>query len=100
MVCYAVPATAAVLSIIFRRKINLHTKYAQWFTLLFSGGSVFGIVDHLWNGELFLVSENRIKDALLGVVITVGIILAWKGIIFLVKRTPELNSYLPTAELK
>jgi hypothetical protein len=78
-----------------KKTINLF-----WLMLMFYGGALFGVIDHLWNGELFLVSENWIKDALLGVVITVGIILVWKGIIFLVKRTPELNSYLPTAELK
>ena len=96
--CYLGPTTAAIVTTFMwksKKTINLF-----WLMLMFYGGALFGVIDHLWNGELFLVSENWIKDALLGVVITAGIILAWKGIIFLVKRTPELNSYLPTAELK
>jgi len=96
--CYFGPTTAAIVTTFMwksKKTINLF-----WLMLMFYGGALFGVIDHLWNGELFLVSENWIKDALLGVVITVGIILAWKGIIFLVKRTPELNRYLPTAELK
>jgi hypothetical protein len=67
---------------------------------MFYGGSLFGVIDHLWNGELFLVYENWVKDLSLGVVITVGIIMAWKGILTLAKRTPSLNMYLKAAELK
>jgi len=81
MVCYAVPATAAVLSVIYRKKHNLHTKYAQWFTLLFSGGSIFGIVDHLWNGELFLIGNNIASDLLLGLTITATLLASWALIV-------------------
>jgi len=66
--------------------------------LMFYGGTLFGVIDHLWNGELFLVSENWIKDLSLGVVITAGIILAWAGILALAKKSPSLNAYLVTAE--
>jgi hypothetical protein len=38
--------------------------------LMFYGASIFGVIDHLWNGELFLISPNLTKDILLGVVIT------------------------------
>jgi hypothetical protein len=69
-----------------------------WLALMFYGGALFGIVDHLWNGELFLVSENWAKDVILGIIITVGIIGAWAGILALVKRNPSLNTYLGTAE--
>ena len=96
--CYLGPTTAAVVTTFMwksKKRVNLF-----WLMLMFYGGALFGVIDHLWNGELFLISENWVKDVLLGVVITVGIILAWKGIIFLVKRTPELNNYLPTPELK
>jgi len=77
VVCYAVPTTVAVLSILFRRRYNLHTKYAQWFTLLFSGGAVFGVVDHLWNGELFLIGGNIVSDLLLGFTITATLFVVW-----------------------
>jgi len=77
MTCYAVPTTVALLSIVFRRKFNLHTKYAQWFTMLFSGGSVFGIIDHLWNGELLLIGPNLAGDLLLGLAITGTLLTVW-----------------------
>jgi hypothetical protein len=65
---------------------------------MFYGGALFGIIDHLWNGELFLVSENWAKDVMLGIVITVGTILAWAGILALAKRNSSLNIYLRNAE--
>jgi hypothetical protein len=69
-----------------------------WLALMFYGGSLFGVIDHLWNGELFLISENWAKDVMLGVVITAGTILAWAGILALAKRTPSLKTYLNTVE--
>jgi hypothetical protein len=77
MVCYAVPTAVAVLSILFRRKLNLNAKYAEWFTLLFSGGAIFGVVDHLWNGELFLIGKNIGSDILLGFTITATLFAVW-----------------------
>jgi hypothetical protein len=47
---------------------------------MFLGGALFGIIDHLWNGELFLISKNWIMDLSLGFVITSGIMGSW-GII-------------------
>lgn len=44
---------------------------------MFYGGAIFGVIDHLWNGELFLVSENWVKDLLLGVVIAAAILAGW-----------------------
>jgi hypothetical protein len=65
-----------------------------WLMLMFYGGSLFGVIDHLWNGELFLVSENWVKDAILGVVITIVIVLTWGIVLFLAKRNLSLNAYL------
>lgn len=96
--CYLGPVTAAIITTFIwksKKAIKLF-----WLMLMFYGGALFGVIDHLWNKELFLVSENWVKDAMLGVVITAGIILTWKVVIFLVKRTPELNSYFPTTNLK
>ena len=62
--------------------------------LMFYGGSLFGIIDHLWNGELFLVSEEWVKDLVLGIVITAGTILAWAIVLTFAKRSPSLNMYL------
>lgn len=96
--CYLGPTTAAIVTTFMWK--SKKTLRLFWLMLLFYGGALFGIIDHLWNGELFLVSENWTKDVMLGVVITVCILLAWKGILFLAKRNPELNSYLLTADLK
>jgi len=44
------------------------------------GGALFGIVDHIWHGELFLISGSLAKDLALGGVITAAIFACW-GII-------------------
>jgi hypothetical protein len=94
--CYAVPTAAAIMTTFIWKK-NMSPKLVL-LMLMFYGGSLFGIIDHLWNGELFLVCANWIKDLALGVVITVGITLAWVAVLILAKRSPLLNTYLRTAE--
>jgi hypothetical protein len=69
-----------------------------WLMLMLYGGSLFGVIDHLWNGELFLVSEDWVKDLVLGIVITAGIIFTWAGILAFAKRNPSLNTYLRIAK--
>jgi hypothetical protein len=69
-----------------------------WLMLMLYGGSLFGVIDHLWNGELFLVSEDWVKDLVLGIVITAGTIFAWAGILAFAKRNPSLNTYLRIAK--
>jgi hypothetical protein len=96
--CYLGPTTAAIVTTFMWK--SKKTLRLFWLMLMFYGGSLFGVIDHLWNGELFLVSENWVKDLSLGVVITAVIIMAWKGILILAKRTPSLNMYLRGAELK
>ena len=96
--CYLGPTTAAILTtFIWKSKKTLRL---FWLMLMFYGGTLFGVIDHLWNGELFLISKEWMKDLSLGLVITAGIVLVWAVIIFLAKRTPLLNSYLTTAEIK
>ncbi|MBU0503038.1 MAG: hypothetical protein ABH882_05340 [Candidatus Omnitrophota bacterium] len=90
--CYAAPTTAAIITTFIwssRKTVELF-----WLMLLFYGGALFGIIDHLWNGELFLISENWVKDFSLGIIITVSIILVWKGLLLFAKKIPQLNSYL------
>ncbi len=94
--CYLGPTTAAIVTtFMWKTKKTLRL---FWLMLMFYGGALFGVIDHLWNGELFLVSKEWVKDLSLGVVITVGIILAWAGILALAKRNPSLNTYLRTVE--
>lgn len=93
--CYVIPATSAIItSFIWRRN---KTSQTWWLSLLFSGGAIFGVIDHLWNGQLFFISRNWAKDLLLGAVITVGIILTWIVIIAFAKRNPSLKTYLREA---
>jgi len=90
--CYTVPLAAAIAtSFIWKRKKMLKI---WWLSLMFYGGSLFGIIDHLWNRELFLISENWLKDLFLGVVITAVIILAWKVVLALAKKSPALVTHL------
>ena len=89
--CYAVPTAAAIFTTFIWKK-NRSLKF-WWLLLLFYGGSLFGVIDHLWNGELFLISENWVKDFALGVVITIGITLVWGIILLLAKKNPALFVY-------
>jgi len=87
--CYVVSiAAAAVTSLTYSRVKSIKI---WWLTLMFYGGAVFGIIDHLWNGELFLVSANTPKDLILGVVIVVTTILLWTMILLLSKSNPTLT---------
>ena len=73
--CYTVPLVAsAVSTYAWSRKRD--PKLWQ-LNLLFYGAAAFGVIDHLWNGELFLISDNVAKDLLLGVVITAAIFAGW-----------------------
>lgn len=80
--CYTIPLIAAAAHYGLRKKVQgwKESKHHLWLNLLLAGGAVFGVVDHLWNGELLLVSENLLWDLLLGVTITLTIFVVWFGI--------------------
>lgn len=79
MVCYTVPLIAALVHSGMRKKVTSSKNNAHhlWLSLLLAGGALFGIIDHLWNGELFLIGNNIVSDLLLGVTITVVIFASW-----------------------
>ena len=90
--CYAVPlATAVITSAVWSKTKSVKI---WWLTLMFYGGGLFGFIDHLWNRELFLVSENFIGDILLGATITVGTLFVWALIIVLTKVNPTLSKHI------
>lgn len=90
--CYVFPTVGAIVtSTIWNKTKSVKT---WWLSLLFWGGALFGVIDHLWNGELFLISKDWLKDISLGVVITVMIVLTWGIVLFLAKRNLSLNAYL------
>ena len=79
MVCYIIPTVAAILHYLGRKNVESwkNSVYHHWLTLLLAGGALFGIVDHLWNGELLLISGNPFMDILLGITITLVIVASW-----------------------
>ena len=79
MVCYIVPTTAAIVHFFARKKFPRlgNSRYHSWLSQLFLGGAVFGIVDHWWNRELFLIGKNILSDLALGVTITLVIVIVW-----------------------
>ena len=93
MVCYAIPTVAALIHYGMRTKISSWKKntYHLWLGLLLAGGALFGIVDHLWNGELFLIGKNLVSDLLLGTTITVVIFVAW-GVVVLLDKAKVKNT--------
>jgi len=89
--CFYVPTAGALITSVIWKK-NRSVK-VWWLNLLFWGGALFGVIDHWWNGELFLVSENLGSDLLLGVAITLTILVVWGIMLAASKRSPTLASY-------
>lgn len=75
MVCWAVPTLAALVLFIYRKTKNL--KSMKDLNILLFGATIFGVIDHIWNGEIFLISENLISDIMLGITITIGVFAMW-----------------------
>jgi hydrogenase/urease accessory protein HupE len=90
--CYTVPAAGAIVtSFIWGRNKNVKI---WWLNLMFWGGALFGLIDHIWNKELFLISENIANDLLLGVVITLATLLVWAVVILVSRFNPTLTNYV------
>jgi hypothetical protein len=81
MVCYIIPLAAGMIAAGRRRLLHKKDKEGFWLNLMFAGSSVFGIVDHLWNGELFLIGSNIISDLALGTAITAGVFVSWGALV-------------------
>ncbi len=90
--CYTVPlAGAVVTSVAWGKTKNVKV---WWLALMFYGGALFGVIDHLWNGELFLISKDIISDLLLGVTITAIILVFWGITVVCTKTNPTLANYV------
>ena len=90
--CYTVPlAGAVVTSVAWGKTKNVKV---WWLALMFYGGALFGVIDHLWNGELFLISENVISDLLLGVTIAAITLVSWGIAVICSKINPTLANYV------
>lgn len=91
MVCYVVPTIATIIGLIRQRKIKRKDTHNYWLNLMLLGGALFGVIDHWWNGELFLISENWIMDLALGFTITGGILGSWGIIVSIPKITDFMH---------
>jgi hypothetical protein len=78
MVCYMVPMLVAFAHQVTRKKVKRMNEdpHQSWLSLMLFGGASFGLIDHLWSGELLLIG-NLLNDLILGAVITMGIFCAW-----------------------
>ena len=92
--CYTVPIASAVVTTMVWRKTK--TPSLWWLNLMLYGGGIFGFVDHLWNGELFLISDKIGRDLMLGVVITATIFAGWIGLVILNRNKPALPQSQPS----
>jgi len=90
MVCYAIPLVGALLCHVWRTHGHEKQQKYFWLNLMLGGGAIFGVVDHLWNGELFLVGPNILSDLALGVAITATTIAAWALVVRL-SAVPEAS---------
>ena len=77
--CYVAPVIGAVITTAVWRKAK--SAKLWWLTLMFYGSALFGIIDHLWKGELFLISENITSDLLLGMTIVAITFTVWGAIV-------------------
>ncbi|MBR9693407.1 hypothetical protein GOV07_05815 [Candidatus Woesearchaeota archaeon] len=86
MGCYTVPTAAFIVHKVLQRKNkNLQNLHHNRLSLLLLGGTLFGVVDHAWNGELLFGKEGLVLDLLLGVTITVSIFIVW-GVMGVVEK--------------
>ena len=79
--CYTVPLITSFFTTYAWKKKR--TARLLWLNLLLYGASVFGVIDHLYNGELFLVSEYWVRDLFLGFLITLSVFLVWGVLLFM-----------------
>lgn len=90
MVCYIIPLAAAIVSAALWGSLKKGPA-GLWLVLLLCGGALFGVVDHLWYGELFLIGENIVSDLLLGFTITGTMFGGWGVILGIAKINPDLG---------
>ncbi|MBU0953103.1 MAG: hypothetical protein KKA90_01625 [Nanoarchaeota archaeon] len=82
MACWVVPLLAMLIGVIGRKTTGRKDAQGFWLTIMLLGGALFGIIDHLWYGELLLIGPAWMLDLTLGGVITTGIITSWGVIVF------------------
>lgn len=87
--CYTIPTAVWLILTIFRKWRK--GPELTWLYLLLFGATLFGLIDHLWNGEIFLIGENPLKDIALGIVITLAVLGVWGIMIFLHRQKEKVS---------
>lgn len=100
MVCYILPTVGAILVHAQRKVGKKNDEPGLWLSHLLTGGAIFGLVDHWWNGELFFIRKDIISDLLLGGLITTAIYAIWFGMVWtsLAARAAKRASAKPAAQ--
>jgi len=91
MVCWIVPLIAAVIGFAGRKAFHRGDAHGAWLNIMLFGGALFGGIDHLWNGEFFIIGTNWAMDMALGGAITGGIAASWGAIVFKPKIAGSLK---------
>jgi predicted acyltransferase len=92
--CWTIPtASAFIVGILKKVRWKKEPESTHLFLLLLGAG-LFGVIDHIWNGEIFLIGENIFKDIALGIVITIATFVVWGLLVFFArkKKTAEETS--------
>ena len=82
--CFTIPTAGAIVTSFFCSRSRRASLW--WLNLMLWGGAVFGLIDHLWNGELFIVPKHLASDLALGAVITAAIVALWGIVVMAVAR--------------
>jgi len=90
VVCYIIPLAVAIISSVVWGS-QRRGPAGWWLNLLLYGGAMFGLVDHLWNGQLFLTGGAPLMDLLLGATITAVIFGGWGITLGIARAYPELG---------
>ena len=77
MTCYVIPLATAIAMFIGRKKIQPRIPHANLLNQLLAGGSIMLVIDHIWNGEFFLIGENVLMDLAFGFAMTLGVFIFW-----------------------
>jgi hypothetical protein len=78
--CFTIPTAGAIVASLVSRRTG--SAPLRWLCFMLWGGAVFGIIDHLWNGELFVVPTHVGSDLALGIAITLSIVALWGVAVF------------------
>ena len=89
--CYVVPLAISLIinGLKIAKKISIPSLNRLNFLML--GGVTMLVIDHLWNGELFLLGQNIIKDLISGIIMSVAVLSIWIIMIVYEKKHSSIS---------